>query len=112
MKLLHHDYCELQKYKKYANYISVYRKVKIVETLKYDLSYMKYYIDIAIQKPYNNFLDHQMTLNEKVINYNILDPVILYNFSIKFDFIRDHMKKLCIFIAKLFVGAGHAITRP
>jgi len=35
-----------------------------------------------------------MTLNEKVINYKVLDLVILYNFDIKFDFIRDHMKKL------------------
>ena len=35
-----------------------------------------------------------MTLNENVINYNVLDLVILYNFDIKFDFIRDHMKKL------------------
>ena len=53
-----------------------------------------------------------MTLNEKVINYNILDPVILYNFDIKFDFIRGHMKKLWIFFMEPFVGAGHAITRP
>ena len=35
-----------------------------------------------------------MTLNKKVVNYKILDPVILYNFDIKFDFIRNHMKKL------------------
>ena len=35
-----------------------------------------------------------MTLNEKVINYKILDLVILYNFGIKFDFIQDYMKKL------------------
>jgi len=35
-----------------------------------------------------------MTLNEKVINYKVLDLVILYNFDIKFDFIRDHIKKL------------------
>ena len=34
--------------KKYAKYISVYIKVKIVKTSKYDLSYMKYYIGIAI----------------------------------------------------------------
>jgi len=50
MKLLHHDYCELYKYKKYANYISVYIKVKIVETLKYGFSYMRYYIVIAIRE--------------------------------------------------------------
>ena len=36
--------------KKYANYISVYIKVKIVETLKYDFSYMRYYIVIAIRE--------------------------------------------------------------
>ena len=35
-----------------------------------------------------------MTLNENVISYNVLDLVILYNFDIKFDFIRDHMKNL------------------
>jgi hypothetical protein len=35
-----------------------------------------------------------MTLNEKVINYKILDLAILYNFDIKFNFIRDYMKKL------------------
>jgi hypothetical protein len=37
-----------------------------------------------------------MILNEKVINYKILDLVILYNFYIKFDFIRDHIEKLQI----------------
>ena len=52
-----------------------------------------------------------MTLNENVINYNVLDLVILYNFDIKFDFIRDHMKKLCIFFIEPFIGVGHAITR-
>ena len=36
--------------KKYNKYISVYIKVKIVETLKYDLSYMRYYIVIAIRE--------------------------------------------------------------
>jgi hypothetical protein len=35
-----------------------------------------------------------MILNEKVINYKIVGLVSLYNFDIKFDFIRDHMKKL------------------
>jgi hypothetical protein len=35
-----------------------------------------------------------MTLNEKVVNYQVLDLVILYNFDIKFDFILDHMNKL------------------
>ena len=35
--------------KKYAKYISVYIKVKIMKTSKYDLSYMRYYIVIAIR---------------------------------------------------------------
>ena len=36
--------------KKYAKYISVYIKVKIVKISKYDLSYMRYYIVIAIRE--------------------------------------------------------------
>jgi hypothetical protein len=52
-----------------------------------------------------------MTLNKKVINYKVLDLVILYNFDIKFDFIRDYMKKLWFF-AWNHLGAGHAITYP
>jgi len=40
-----------------------------------------------------------MTSNDKVINYKVLDLVILYNFVIKFDFIRDDIKKLWIFLA-------------
>ena len=36
--------------KKYAKYISVYVKVKIMKTSKYDLSYMSYYIVIAIRE--------------------------------------------------------------
>jgi len=36
--------------KKYVKYISVYIKVKNVETSKYDLSYMRYYIVIAIRE--------------------------------------------------------------
>ena len=35
---------------------------------------------------------------KKVINYKVLDLVILYNFDIKFDFIRNHMKKLYFFL--------------
>jgi hypothetical protein len=35
-----------------------------------------------------------MTLNEKVVNYKDLDLVNLYNFDIKFEFIRDHKNKL------------------
>ena len=47
-----------------------------------------------------------MTLNENVINYIVLDLIILYNFDIKFDFIRYY-----IFCVEPFVGTGHAITR-
>ena len=39
-----------------------------------------------------------MILNEKIINYKVLDLVIFYNFDIKFDFIQDHMKKLWFFL--------------
>ena len=40
-----------------------------------------------------------MILNEKVINYKVLDYlIIIYNFDIKFDFILDHMKKLLFFV--------------
>jgi hypothetical protein len=35
-----------------------------------------------------------MNLNEKVINYEVLDLIIFYNLDIKFDFIQDHTKKL------------------
>ena len=44
--------------KKYAKYISVYINVKIVEISKYDLSYMRYYIVIAIRELILIFLDH------------------------------------------------------
>ena len=36
--------------KKYAKYISVYTKVMIVETSMYNLSYIRYYIVIAIRE--------------------------------------------------------------
>ena len=36
--------------KKYAKYISVYIKVKIVEAWKYNLSCMSYYIVVAISR--------------------------------------------------------------
>ena len=36
--------------KKYAKYISFYVKVMIFEISKYDLSYMRYYIVIAIRE--------------------------------------------------------------
>ena len=38
------------KNKKYAKYISMYIKIKIVEILKYDLSYVKYYMVIDIRE--------------------------------------------------------------
>ena len=53
-----------------------------------------------------------MTSNEKFINYKVLGLIIFYNFDVKFDFIRDHMKKLWFFCVEPFVGAGHAITGP
>ena len=43
------------KTKKYDMYISVCIKVKVVETSKYDLSYMRYYIVIAIGELIINF---------------------------------------------------------
>jgi hypothetical protein len=53
-----------------------------------------------------------MTPNENVINYKILDPVNLYNFDIKFNFIRNHIKSYEFICVGPFVGAGHAITHP
>jgi len=41
--------------KKYAKYISVHINVKVVETSKYDLIYMRYYIVIAIGEIIINF---------------------------------------------------------
>lgn len=38
------------------------------------------------------FLGYLMTLIEKVTNYKILDHIKLYNFGVKFNFIRDHEK--------------------
>ena len=43
-----------------------------------------------------------MTSNGKVINYKVLDLVILYNFDINFDFIQDHMKRYEFFCVKVF----------
>ena len=68
-----------------------------------------------------------MTLNEKIVNYKVLDLVILYNFGTKIDIIRDHIKKIMkFFCVESFVGrampsptpkngfveTGEAITRP
>jgi len=41
--------------KKYTKYISVYINIKIMKTSKYDLSYMRYYIVIAIGEIIINF---------------------------------------------------------
>jgi len=40
----------LHSWKNFAKYISVYINVMIVEILKYDMSYMRYYIVIAIRE--------------------------------------------------------------
>ena len=40
------------------------------------------------------FLGYLMTLIEKVTNYKILDHIKLYNFGVKFNFIRDHEKDM------------------
>ena len=77
-----------------------------------------------------------MTLNEKFVNYKVLDLVILYNFDIKFDFIQNHMEKNINFFDTIcrggpchqifregwphhpplkmvpFLGAGDGVTRP
>jgi len=53
-----------------------------------------------------------MTLNESVVNYKILDLMKLYNFDIKFVFIRNHMKKLWNFLSKNICRDGHTIARP
>ena len=67
-----------------------------------------------------------MILNEKIINYKVLDLVIFYNFDIKFDFIQDHMKKLWFVLCgticrggpchhpplNAFVGTREVMTRP
>ena len=53
-----------------------------------------------------------MTLNEKVVNYKILDLIKIYNFGTKFVFIRDHMKIVMIFFCvRPFLGVGDVIIR-
>ena len=104
----------------------MYIKVKNVETSKYDLSYMRYYIVIAIGELIN-FFGPPDDLNEKVINYKVLDLVILYNFDIKLDFIPRSYEKVMNFSygticrdgpchlpppKNAFVGTGEAMTRP
>jgi hypothetical protein len=53
-----------------------------------------------------------MTLNEKFINYIYVGLVYFYNFGIKFDFIRDHMKKLCIFLRGTICRGGPCYHPP
>ena len=86
-------------------YISVCIKVKVVETSKYDLSYMRYYIVIAIGELIN-FFGPPDDLNEKVIYYKVLDLVILYNFDIKFDFNPRSYEKIIIFLCGTICRGG------
>ena len=53
-----------------------------------------------------------MILNEKLINYKVLDLVNLYNFNIRFDLKQDYMKSYEFFCVEPFVGADCTITRP
>jgi hypothetical protein len=48
-----------------------------------------------------------MILNEKIINYKILDLHVLYNFDVKFDLIQDLIKKLWIFCVEPFVDGPY-----
>ena len=111
---------------KNVKYISVYIKVKIVETSKYDLSYMRYYIVIAIR--------------ELIIFFGPLDDLKWKNYqlqsfrshhSIQFWYKiwlhpRSYEKVKIFFCVELFlcrampsaapknafVGTGEAMTRP
>ena len=47
-----------------------------------------------------------MTLNEKIINYKIVDFSFLENFSINFVFIQSHMKKF------YFSSWDHLLSSP
>ena len=97
--------------KKYVKYILVYIKVKIVETSKYDLSYIRYYIVIAIR--------------ELIIFFGPLDDLKWKSYQLQSFRSRHYVQfwykiwlhprsyeKVMIFCVELFVGAGHAITRP
>ena len=54
-----------------------------------------------------------MTLNEKKkFNYKVLDLVIFQNIDIKYDFIRDHMKKLWIFLCETIYRGGSCHHPP
>jgi hypothetical protein len=51
-----------------------------------------------------------MILNEKFMNYKILDLANLYNLGIKFDFMRDYIKSYEFICVESFAGAGYTIT--
>jgi len=52
-----------------------------------------------------------MILNEKVINYKVLDLVILYNFDIKLDFIPRSYEKVMIFLCET-ICRGRSYHHP
>ena len=92
--------------KKYAKYISVYIKVKIVEISKYDLSYMRYYIVITVR---------ELTLNDlKWKSYRLQS--FTSHHSLQFWYKvwlhpRSYEKVMNFFCVEPFVGAGDAIIR-
>jgi hypothetical protein len=43
---------------------------------------------------YNEILKYKTILNKNVMSYNVSGLIELYNFAIKFIFIRYHMKEL------------------
>ena len=51
------------------------------------------FVDFETREIIIIFLTTKMTLNEKGINYKVLDIIKLYNFDVKFVFIRDSIKK-------------------
>jgi hypothetical protein len=51
-----------------------------------------------------------MTLNEKVVNYKVVDLVEYYNFDIKFVFIKQQIRKLSSFSCSLSLP-GHVFNQ-
>lgn len=52
-----------------------------------------------------------MIWNEKVVIYKVVDPFDVYNFDIKFVFIRLYLKKLWILLCyTYFLEAGRLIN--
>ena len=72
---------------------------------------MRYYIVIAIGELIN-FFGPPDDLNEKVINYKVLDLVILYNFDIKFDFNPRSYEKVMIFFLCRTICSGGPCHHP